>query len=44
VLKDEYSFPTDYPSDGDYVTVEGVFDTYMEGNDKYCTLRDAILL
>ncbi|MCR5398853.1 MAG: hypothetical protein K6E68_04880 [Lachnospiraceae bacterium] len=44
VLKDEYSFPADYPSDGDYVTVEGVFDTYMEGNDKYCTLRDAILL
>ena len=44
ILKDEYRFPEDYPTDGDYVIVEGVFDTYMEGNDKYCTLRDAKLL
>lgn len=38
---DSYSYPDDYPSDGDTVVVEGVFDVYQEGEFNYCTLRDA---
>ncbi len=35
--------PEDYPEDGDDIVVTGVFDTYMEGSDMYCTLKDARL-
>ncbi|SCX02191.1 hypothetical protein SAMN02910339_00359 [Lachnospiraceae bacterium YSD2013] len=42
-LTDDYSFPADYPESGDTVTVVGNFDTYMEGEYMYCTLRDAVL-
>ncbi len=38
---DSYSYPEDYPEDGDIVVVEGVFDTYEEDGYTYCTLRDA---
>ena len=44
VLTDDYVYPDDYPSEGDEITVVGVFDTYMEGKDQYCTLRDARLV
>ncbi len=43
VLTDDYSYPEDYPEDGDIITVTGVFDTYLEGEYMYCTLRDATL-
>lgn len=43
VLTDDYSYPNDYPSEGDEITVTGVFDTYNEGDYMYCTLRDASL-
>lgn len=43
VLKDSYSYPEDYPKDGEEITVTGVFETYMEGEDRYCRLRDAEL-
>ncbi len=43
-LTDDYKFPDDYPSDGDFITVTGVFDIYQEGEFKYCTLRNAKLL
>lgn len=43
VLTDDYSYPNDYPREGDEITVTGVFDTYMEGDYMYCTLRDANL-
>lgn len=43
VLTDDYKFPDDYPQSGDIVTVVGDFDTYMEGEYMYCTLRDAVL-
>lgn len=43
VLTEDYSYPKDYPSEGDEVAVVGVFDTYMEGDYKYCTLKDAVL-
>lgn len=41
---DEYSYPEDFPEAGSFVCVEGVFDTYMEGENMYCTLRDAELI
>ena len=40
-LEGEHTYPDDYPEEGTIVKVEGVFDTYMEGENKYCTLRDA---
>ena len=43
VLTDDYRYPEDYPEDGDDIVVTGVFDTYMEGSDMYCTLKDAHL-
>ena len=41
VLTDEYTYPDDYPAQGDMVCVSGVFDTYLEDKYLYCTLRDA---
>ena len=32
-----------YPKEADEITVTGTFDTYMEGEYMYCTLRNAIL-
>ncbi|MBO4678395.1 MAG: hypothetical protein J5626_01855 [Lachnospiraceae bacterium] len=43
ILKDDYKYPDDYPEEGTNVTVVGRFDTYMEGEYMYCTLRDAVL-
>ena len=41
VLKGNYSYPDDYPDLGSNITVTGTFDTYMEGDTKYCQLIDA---
>ena len=41
---DKYSYPEDFPKAGIFVCVEGVFDTYMEGEKMYCTLRAAGLI
>lgn len=43
ILTDEYSYPDDYPKEGDTFCVVGTYDTYMEGENMYCTLRDAVL-
>ncbi|MCR4739538.1 MAG: hypothetical protein K5886_04665 [Lachnospiraceae bacterium] len=40
-LTDDYSYPEDYPDEGGQICVEGVFDTYREGEYEYCTLRNA---
>ena len=40
---DDYRYPDDYPTEGQEVCVTGVFDTYEEGENKYCTLRNARL-
>ena len=40
---DERTYPDDYPSLGDEITVTGVFDTYSENGFTYCVLRDAEL-
>lgn len=42
-LTDDYIYPDDYPEEGGWVSVMGVFDTYREGEYLYCTLRDARL-
>ncbi|MCR5204543.1 MAG: hypothetical protein K6E47_05775 [Lachnospiraceae bacterium] len=42
-LTDEYTYPEDYPEDGAYLCVVGIFDTYEEGPYTYCTLRNAVL-
>lgn len=42
-LKKEYVYPEDYPKEGEIITVEGIFDIYLEGQYQYCTLRDAVL-
>ncbi len=44
VLKDERSYPDDYPEVGAEIRVVGVFDTYLEGGYTYCTLRNAELV
>ena len=43
-LKGDYKYPDDYPAEGGYVKVEGVFTTYKEGEYEYCTLKDARML
>lgn len=43
-LTDDYNYPGDYPAEGQDFCVSGTFDTYMEGTDKYCTLRNAKLI
>ncbi len=40
---DDYKYPDDYPAEGQEVCVTGVFDTYEEGENTYCTLKDARL-
>ena len=41
VLTDDYTYPDDYPPEGDNICVAGTFDTYQEGEYTYCTLREA---
>lgn len=41
VLNKKYKFPKDYPKEGDKICVIGVFQTYKEGKDTYCTLTNA---
>ena len=42
-LKGSHKYPDDYPEEGSDITVEGTFDTYSEGENTYCTLRDAVM-
>lgn len=44
VLTDDYDYPDDYPSPNDEIVVAGTFSTYYEGEQLYCTLKDAVLL
>ncbi len=43
-LSDDYSYPEDYPENGEEICVSGVFDTYLEDGNMYITLRDAVML
>ncbi len=42
-LKEERVYPDEYPDNGSYITVTGVFETYEEDGILYCTLRNAAL-
>lgn len=42
-LTDEYIFPDDYPSEGDFITITGTFASYEENGNTYYTLEDAVL-
>lgn len=44
VLTDDYTYPDDYPEEGGDICVVGVFDTYQEGDQTYCTLRNAKII
>ena len=44
IASNKYSYPKDYPQDGEDITVTGVFTTYMEGDTMYCTLKDSEIL
>jgi len=43
-LTGDYKYPDDYPEVGSEITVTGIFDTYVEGEFTYCTLRNATML
>ena len=43
LLDGNYTYPNDYPQIGTEITVEGVFDTYYEGTDRYCQIINASL-
>lgn len=43
-LTSDYSYPDDYPTEGDTVVVQGVFDVYEEEGAEYCTLRNSELI
>lgn len=41
---EEFTYPDDFPEDGEDICVVGVFDTYEEDGFTYCTLRNAEIL
>ena len=41
---DHLVYPQDYPNEGDPICVVGTFETYNEGENRYCTLRDATFI
>ena len=42
-LTGEHSYPEDYPELDSEIIVEGIFNTYKEGNNTYCQLKDATM-
>lgn len=44
LLADGRKFPEEYPDTGSEITVVGVFETYKEGEQQYCQLKDAELI
>ena len=40
---EDFTYPDDFPADGETVRVIGVFDAYEEDGNRYLTLRDAVL-
>lgn len=41
-LTDDYQYPSDYPDENAPITVSGIFETYKEGENLYCHLKDAV--
>lgn len=44
VLAGDHTYPDDYPELGSEICVVGEFDTYLENESTYCTLRNARLV
>ena len=44
VITSEYSYPDDFPADGEQICVIGTFDKYEENGNTYLTLRDAVIV
>ena len=42
-LGSSFSYPDDYPPQNALITVTGTFDTYNEGEARYCILKNAAL-
>ncbi len=42
-LKEEKKFPDEFPELGEEITVEGIFDTYVEDGITYCQLKDSVM-
>ena len=40
---DDFTYPDDFPADGENIRVTGVFASYEEDGNKYLTLRDAVI-
>ncbi len=43
ITREEYTYPADYPAEGEDIVVTGTFQTYEEDGYLYCTLVDAVL-
>lgn len=43
-LEEERIYPDEYPDNGSFITVSGVFETYEEDGILYCTLRNAKMM
>lgn len=43
-LAGDYTYPQDYPKEGEEITVVGVFDTYKEVNSEYIVLKNAMII
>ena len=43
LLKNERQYPKEYPALGQEITVIGEFETYFEGNNRYCQLKNALI-
>ncbi len=39
-----FSFPEDFPANGEEITVFGTFDTYEKNGFTFCTLRNALVM
>lgn len=44
ILAGDATYPDDYPPVKSIICIIGVFDTYQEAGNTYCTLRDARLI
>ena len=43
-LDEEKYTEDDYPKEGDFITISGIFDSYKEGERQYLTVRDSDLI
>ena len=41
ILAKERAYPAEYPKEGTEITVSGIFETYWEGEQLYCRLKEA---